>query len=224
MKPLQEKQYDDIYKNIETPDFKNYIRNDVLPVIFTKPEKVLDLAGGTGVVTEWLLKSVKCDVTLVDFSEVALARAKERGIEKRVYLNVETDVLPFKDNSFDSVFWGDNIEHLLNPMHTLGEIYRVLVPGGRIVLSFPNMSYWYYRYLYMKTGTPQFGYCIKEPWEYEHVRCYNKKIVAKMLDLVKFRLDKVYGVNDRNLKLQYKLSGKFPELFASLLIMIGVKK
>ena len=54
--------------------------------------------------------------------------------------NLEEDVFPFDDNSFDVVLFCEIIEHLLvDPTHPLREISRVLSPGGRLILTTPNM-------------------------------------------------------------------------------------
>ncbi len=55
--------------------------------------------------------------------------------------DAETERFPFDDNSFDLVIWSEVIEHLTkNPVHTLGEVHRVLKPGGCVVISTPNAS------------------------------------------------------------------------------------
>ena len=53
--------------------------------------------------------------------------------------DAERDRFPYDDASFDVVTWCEVIEHLTeNPVHALGEIHRVLKPGGHLVLSTPN--------------------------------------------------------------------------------------
>ena len=58
--------------------------------------------------------------------------------------NVEKDIFPFADETFDLVLCNELIEHLLfNPTHLLCEINRVLIPGGKLILSTqPNILYW----------------------------------------------------------------------------------
>lgn len=47
--------------------------------------------------------------------------------------------LPFEDRSFDFIVFAEVIEHLKNPYDVIAELNRVLKPGGRLVLSTPNI-------------------------------------------------------------------------------------
>lgn len=49
--------------------------------------------------------------------------------------------LPFKDNVFDEVYSRHFFEHLRNSSSVLGEMVRVLKPGGRLVLITDNAAY-----------------------------------------------------------------------------------
>jgi SAM-dependent methyltransferase len=53
--------------------------------------------------------------------------------------------LPFADETFDLVWCTEVIEHVVNPAFTLGEINRVLKPGGKLLLSTPNSAFWVFR-------------------------------------------------------------------------------
>ena len=55
--------------------------------------------------------------------------------------DIERDPFPYPDGAFDLVIWCEVIEHLTeNPVHALGEIHRVLRPGGHLVVSTPNVT------------------------------------------------------------------------------------
>lgn len=58
-------------------------------------------------------------------------------------LNIETDVFPFSDNTYDLVLCCEVLEHLLiNPSHMLYEAHRVLKPGGHVLITTPNALRW----------------------------------------------------------------------------------
>jgi SAM-dependent methyltransferase len=55
--------------------------------------------------------------------------------------DVETHPFPHGDGSFDLVLFCEVIEHLVaDPVHAVREIHRVLQPGGRLVLTTPNVA------------------------------------------------------------------------------------
>ncbi len=61
--------------------------------------------------------------------------------------------LPFDDNTFDSAACLEGIEHMPDPLLLLGELLRVVRPGGRVVLSTPNVLNYYSRLRFLFTGT-----------------------------------------------------------------------
>ncbi len=63
---------------------------------------------------------------------------------KQVDLN--TSPIPYPDGFFDTVIAGDVIEHVTNPLAMLCEANRVLVPGGRLIVSTPN-PYYYWEFM-----------------------------------------------------------------------------
>jgi ubiquinone/menaquinone biosynthesis C-methylase UbiE len=61
---------------------------------------------------------------------------KHRTIERIVYSNLER--LPFATESFDLVTCNMVVEHLADPKSVFKEFYRVLRPGGKVILHTPN--------------------------------------------------------------------------------------
>ena len=48
---------------------------------------------------------------------------------------------PFADRAFDTVFCCSVLEHVMEPWHALSEMWRVLVPGGTLIISVPFVYY-----------------------------------------------------------------------------------
>ena len=61
-------------------------------------------------------------------------------------INLEQDRLPFEDDYFDVVFSKSVIEHIHKPENYMNEMYRVLKPGGRIIIMVPDWQSCMYIY------------------------------------------------------------------------------
>ncbi len=94
----------------------------------------LDVGCREGIQTRWL-EAKGYTVTSIDIEKV-YAKA----------LVVDGDKpLPFRTGSFDLVWSSEVIEHLENPVMSVGEMMRVLKPGGLLVITTPNSRCWIYR-------------------------------------------------------------------------------
>ncbi len=58
-------------------------------------------------------------------------------------LDIQGDVaqLPFEDESIDTVFCAQVLEHVPQPWQVMREFARVLRPGGRLLLTVPHLAY-----------------------------------------------------------------------------------
>lgn len=78
--------------------------------------------------------------------------------------------LPIEGHSFDTIICSDVLEHLHNPSGLLGEVRRVLRPGGRVLLNVPFMygiheaPFDYFRYTRFALGHLAInnGLCVRE--------------------------------------------------------------
>lgn len=96
--------------------------------------RVLDVGSGYSIVAmagPWPFLVDACDR-----DHQAIVKMRELGMARGVVSSAET--LPYRDASFDAVFAGEIVEHLLDPGAALREWLRVLRPGGRLVLTTPN--------------------------------------------------------------------------------------
>lgn len=105
-------------------------------VIGDESQRVLDVGTGAGFLAG-LYAELGHDVVGCDFSEPMLEQARERAARdgfEATFTAGDAEALPFDDSSFDVVTNRVMIWSLPNPGSAVREWYRVLRPGGRVVL------------------------------------------------------------------------------------------
>ena len=98
----------------------------------------LELGCGTGLFTRTFART-GCRLVAIDVSPSLLDRATANGVDGRVTFRLDdAEQLSFDDEAFDVVV-GSSVLHHLDIDRALGEIHRVLKPGGRVAFAEPNM-------------------------------------------------------------------------------------
>ncbi len=100
-------------------------------------DRALDLGCGAGSFTAALAQAGATAVG-VEVAEAALRRARMRNPSLDFRLAPIDGPLPLADNSFDVVWASEVIEHVADTARWLSEVRRVLVPGGRLLLTTPS--------------------------------------------------------------------------------------
>lgn len=102
-----------------------------------KSQQILDVGCGTGGNLSLLAKYG--EVTGVDFSSEALNFAAKTGL-KHLFEATAT-ALPFADESYDLVVALDVLEHVQDDEKALKEFFRILKPGGLLLLTVPAYKF-----------------------------------------------------------------------------------
>ena len=104
------------------------------------PSRILDLGCGIGGSSLYLAEKLGAQVTGISLSPVQIKRARERALNQGLANQVTFEVanaleMPFADQSFDWVWSLESGEHMPDKTKFLQECYRVLKPGGRLILA-----------------------------------------------------------------------------------------
>ena len=98
---------------------------------------ILDIGSGSGPILSHLIEYAdeNTNITGLDISSVMIDRARKRLDSKwpRFVLG-DLAQLPFQDEAFDCITCGYALEHVPDTRQGMEEIYRVLSPGGRVLL------------------------------------------------------------------------------------------
>lgn len=111
---------------------------------------VLDVAAGTGDLSALLAEKVgqKGQVWVTDINAHMLVEGRDRLIDRGLIGNLHFarangESLPFADNVFDCVVVGFGLRNMTYKEKALASIFRVLKPGGRlIILEFSKPHRW----------------------------------------------------------------------------------
>ncbi|MGK7654803.1 bifunctional demethylmenaquinone methyltransferase/2-methoxy-6-polyprenyl-1,4-benzoquinol methylase UbiE [Roseovarius sp. B08] len=133
-------------------------------------QRLLDVAGGTGdIAFRFLKRAGSGHATVLDLTEPMLVEGRKRAEAEQMAASLDWVVgdamaLPFADNSFDVYTISFGIRNVTRPQEALNEAFRVLKPGGRLmVLEFsqiPNYLMQKVYDLYSFNIIPQMGQVI----------------------------------------------------------------
>jgi demethylmenaquinone methyltransferase/2-methoxy-6-polyprenyl-1,4-benzoquinol methylase len=152
-------------------------RRTMVEAVRAEPgDRVLDVATGTGLVAQALVRRHGCEVVGLDQSAQMLGRARERvaadpKLRDRVTLvEGEAERLPFADAEFDHLTFTYLLRYVADPAATLAELARVVAPGGRIAsleFAVPPRRLWHAAWtLYTRVGLPALGRLVSREWSY----------------------------------------------------------
>lgn len=97
---------------------------------------LLDAGGGTGRVAQFMVGSVN-SVVVADLSCRMLEKAKGKAHLSAVC--TPTEAMPFADGAFARIIMVDALHHVIHQHDTIKELWRLLAPGGRLVIEEPDI-------------------------------------------------------------------------------------
>ncbi len=156
--------------------------------------------GAIPLVMTGALAALGYEVRALDLAPQRFGKAiRDLGLDVAA-CDVETEAVPHPGESFDAVLFNELFEHLrIDPIFTLREVHRVLVPGGSLLLSTPNLrSFRGLRNLLLHNQGHAVSAGVYEQYEklktlghMGHVREYTTREVADFLCRLGFRVDKI---------------------------------
>jgi SAM-dependent methyltransferase len=155
------------YFEIANPEIPNILRD--LP----SGLRVLDVGCGSGVHGAELTKICGHRVVGVDLFPASVEKAKTRIAEAYVGDVTAPERYPFYGRQqFDLIVFSDILEHLNDPQDVLRRHLALLAPGGKVVISLPNVAIWNVR-LALLFG--QFEYTDTGTLDRTHMRFFTRR-------------------------------------------------
>src|SRR3954463_32378 len=128
----------EVYDSILGPAVLNALAADMVKRIPVRPKgDVLELACGTGIVTQRLRERVDSNFRLVatDLSDAMLAYARNKVKGKIDWRVADAAALPFKDETFGAVVCALGVMFVPDKTKLFAETRRVLIEGGMVLFN-----------------------------------------------------------------------------------------
>jgi 2-polyprenyl-3-methyl-5-hydroxy-6-metoxy-1,4-benzoquinol methylase len=124
--------------------------------------RILEIGCGRGGFACWMAtqSTTSSEIVAADFSITAIEKARAFAVGQKIS-GVSWEVgdiqhIAHRDESFDTAVSCETIEHVPDPRRAIGELARILRPGGRLFLTTPNYlgTMGLYRIFRRLTGRP----------------------------------------------------------------------
>jgi SAM-dependent methyltransferase len=169
MRDYYEELWRELPDHLRAPDWelrRAFLLREVRP-----GDRALDLGSGAGDFTA-LLAQAGARATGVEVAQAAVDRARSRHPDIDFRLAPVEGPLPFDDNQLDVIWASEVIEHVADTARWLSEVRRVLVPGGRLLITTPSHG----RLPILLGGIERFS----DPLG-DHLHLYTRKSLRKLL-------------------------------------------
>lgn len=171
-------------KHNQSNNYYRHVRGEIAELIVRGKHRVLDVGCAAGVLGEHL-KQQGCASEVVGI-EIDTTSAKEALTKlDRVFCanlnqtSVDDVLKDFDRASFDYIICADVLEHLIDPWTILGDLVTFIKPGGRLVVSLPNVRHWSIWMPLVLKG--RWEYCESGIMDRTHLRFFTRETSQKLI-------------------------------------------
>lgn len=169
--------------------------------------RMIDIGCGNGVVASLLAKEGH-NVTAIDVSPdgIEIARSAFPGVRFEVCSVYDDRVLEITGGAIECIVSLEVVEHLFYPKKLLDQSYRILRPGGHLVVSTP-----YHGYLknLAISLVNRWDRHFTVGWDGGHIKFFSKRSLSEMANAAGFKNTRFVGV------------GRIPGLWKSMIMVAG---
>ena len=152
-------------------------RPDVQALVVATGKRFLDVGCGGGALAAELKAAGAARVAGIEANPAAAALAREH-LDTLVEGSVLEVPLPFVAGDFDYVIFADVLEHLIDPAAAIRRCVEYLAPGGRVVVSVPNMRFYL---ILLRLMVDRWAYTDAGIRDRTHVRIFTRRSLMHLL-------------------------------------------
>ena len=190
------------------------VRDDLLLYIPLDARSLLELGCGEGGLGALVKERQKCRVVGIEIDAEAAAIARKKIDD--VYTGDIRHIIEILHDKFDCIVASEIVEHVDDPWSLLGDLRDVTAPGGRLVISIPNLA-----------NASIIGDLLNSRFDYTyiglacagHLRFFTRSSIEDLLDIAGWRLESIVPqravVTPQAEALMEMLKTENPELLAT---------
>lgn len=176
----------------KNPGYYAGARTDILPFVPPNAKSILDVGCGEGNFGALLKAQGNRRVWGTDIDEDSIGQAKLK-LDHAIAGNISEQLSLLEDRFFDTIFFNDVLEHLIDPYTLLSKIKTKLTPSGQVIACIPNVRY--FRVLNKLLLRRDFEYDESGVMDKTHLRFFTYKSMVRLFQEAGYKVESIAPVN-----------------------------
>jgi len=161
------------------------VREDLIRLIPPQTRRILEVGCAGGMTGKTLRTMGVEEIVGIEINE-EVAQSGRCFYNQLIIGDIEKVNLPFENEHFDCILYGDVLEHLVDPWRLLKEHHRFLKKGGSIICSIPNIRH--YRIIKKLVFKGKWEYTGDGILDRAHLRFFTLDSIRTMLNEAGFEI------------------------------------
>lgn len=175
-------------------------RTEIGPLLPNHAERVLEIGCGAGQTVRWLKQTNRIGrAWAMELFESAAEKARPHFEEILVGDAERLIATAFERQEFDLILCLDVLEHMVDPWRFLSTAQRLLRPGGRLIVSVPNIRC--ARVLLPLLWRGEWQYADHGILDRTHLRFFTRRTALALATTSELRVDRCIGFVEPNTRL-----------------------
>lgn len=205
-------------------DYFTHARLEIEPLLGLRkgtPCRALEIGCAEGHTLEWLKRSGYCSWT-AGVEPYARRHPDNQSIDRFEQLDIEKGLPDIPPASLDLILCLDVLEHLNNPWETMHRLSTLLKPGGRWIISVPNIRN--YRILMDLAFRGRFRYADAGILDRTHLRFFTRESLVEMVEATGAKVDTLIGADTSRWQKRLLAALGLGDLLAKQLLLSATKR
>ena len=135
-------------------------------------KRILDIGAGGGGIGRSIRPEWPAQLVAIEIDPRAQALLRD------IYDEVHAEIESLEGRQFDTIILLDVLEHMSDPFGFLKQVQRILAPGGRVIISVPNVAHWSVRFPLFFLG--RFEYRSRGILDRTHLQFFSRRRFHEM--------------------------------------------